>query len=67
MACCQIRQGQDGHADEDIKDLAGQPKPQRRTNSVVSWIGWVNSEERLLECVLEKKSKPSVLRERISG
>jgi len=28
-------------ADEDIEDLAGQPKPQHQTNLVVSWIGWV--------------------------
>jgi len=34
MTCCQIRQGRDGLADEDIEDLAGQPKPQRQTNSV---------------------------------
>ena len=41
MTCCQIRQGQDGQADEDIEDLAGQPKPQRQNEfgCKLDWLG----------------------------
>jgi len=41
MTCCQIRQGQDGQADEDLEDLAGQPKPQRQNEfgCKLDWLG----------------------------
>jgi len=47
MACCQIRQARDGHADEDIQDNLSNLSPCRSTKAAASnefgrkldWLG----------------------------
>jgi len=63
MTCSQIRQGRDGQADEDVEDYLSSLSPCRPTKAATSnefgksdWLG-----------VLEKKSKPSALREWMNG
>jgi len=54
MACCQIRQGRDAHADEDIQDYLSSLGPWRSTKAATSndfgckldWLGVCQKEKK---------------------
>jgi len=64
MTCCQIRQGRDGYADEDIEDYLSISSPCRSTKAATSnefgrkldWLGKQQGEDVGVCAGIEKKA-----------